>query len=406
MQGSVVSPSAPHPSGWGKGATGASLEVPGDLAATLDGAPPRSAETKLAILGSRGYPSYYGGFETLVRHLAPYLAQRGHEVTVYGRGHPRLSAPMGTGISVRTTWGIDKKSTSTLSYGLMGSIDLARRGCGSALVLNVANGFHLKRLSQAGIRTCVNVDGVEWMRAKWGRMARTIFLRGAELTTRHADALIFDSRAIQDMWVSKFGRDGIFIPYGAPVLEPTGTAKLRAAGLPEGGYVLVVARVVPENNIELMLDAVERIVPRPRVVVVGDGNYKCDAVCRLTQLNEAGVINWLGHISDQELLDQLWSHAGVCWHGHSVGGTNPALLQALGAGAPTIALDTPFNREVLGDGYQLVPMDVPQVSDRLRGVLNDDMLRHSLITAGQQLVRERYCWDEVCKSYAEILQVR
>src|ERR1039458_3900708 len=101
MEGSVVSPSAPQPSSWGKGVTGASLKVTGDLAEALDSAPPRSAQTKLAMLGPRGYPSYYGGFETLVRHLAPYLAQRGHEVAVYGRGHPRRTAPMGTGITVR-----------------------------------------------------------------------------------------------------------------------------------------------------------------------------------------------------------------------------------------------------------------------------------------------------------------
>ena len=160
-----------------------------------------------------------------------------------------------------------------MSYGLTASLDLARHGCDAALVLNVANGFYLRRLKRAGIATCVNVDGLEWMRKKWGLVARQAFLLGARLTARNADALIFDSQALGAVWRERFGRDGHFIPYGAPVLREIGDSRLRESGITERGYVLVVSRVIPENNVDLLLDALAYLPTAPSVVVVGDANY-------------------------------------------------------------------------------------------------------------------------------------
>jgi len=361
---------------------------------------------RFAILGSRGYPSSYGGFETLVRHLAPYLADLGHEVVVYGRKRAfETNDQAHRSVTVINTWGIDRKSASTLTYGLTASRHLAHTKCDTALVLNVANGFHLRRLRNAGIPTCVNVDGLEWLRAKWGHLARTAFKRGALLTARYADTLIFDSLALQPVWAQHFGRDGEFIPYGADVMALGDDARsaLHQAGLPAGDYVLVVARVVPENNIDLLLDAMEMLNPRPRIVVVGAGNYEHETVRRLNRLDRAGEILWLGHVSDQHLLQQLWACCGTYWHGHSVGGTNPALLQALGAGAPTLALDTPFNREVLANDAQLVPGDAALIAERVGRILGSSELQVNMKTAGQAIVATRYRWADVCQRYGEVL---
>jgi glycosyltransferase involved in cell wall biosynthesis len=380
-------------------------EPAGDPAARSHRSLPLTSGKTFAILGSRGYPSYYGGFETLVRYLAPYLAQQGHKVTVYGRRHQQLKAPIATGITVRSTWGIDRKSTSTLTYGLSGSLDLAHQGCDAALVLNVANGFFLKKLKRHGIPTCVNVDGLEWTRDKWGPLGKAVLRRGAALTAEYADELIFDSEALCGFWQDRFGRsEGHFIPYGAPVLHAVGTDRLTAAALPFSGYVLVVARLVPENNLQLLLDAVDLLKPRPDVIVVGGGSYRSTLATQVARLNAAGTIRWLGHVSDQHLLDQLWAHAAVYWHGHSGGGTNPALLQALGAGAPTLAFDTPFNREVLGSAEQLVPREARVVSQRLEEILHSPVLAAALRESGQAIVRARYDWTAVCRAYADLLE--
>ena len=307
------------------------------------------------------------------------------------------------GVEVRTTRGLESKSTSTLSFGLTASRDLARRGCDSALVLNVANGIYLRRLANAGIATCVNVDGIEWMRSKWGFVARHAFLRGARATARHANALVFDSRALGVAWRERFGRDGHFIPYGAPVLRDIGSSRLRESRLPLNGYILVVARVVPENNVDLLLDALAYLPTNPRVVVVGDANYEHATIRRLRHLADEGRIHWLGHVDDQALLEELWANAGVYWHGHSVGGTNPALLQGLGAGAPTIALDTLFNREVLVHDDQLVPNDPVALGERIVQVLESPTIARSFRNWGQKVVRERYSWDGVCDQYQRLL---
>lgn len=359
-----------------------------------------------AIIGSRGYPSYYGGFETLVRRLAPHLAEQGHAVTVYGRDRQsEREVVHDDGIVVRNTWGIESKSVSTLSFGFTASIDAARRECDAALVLNVANGFFLPMLRRAGIPTCVNVDGVEWLRGKWGAAARSVFRTGARLTATYADHLIYDSESLRAIWATDLGRgDGHFIPYGAAVLGSVGHERLRVAGLPTAGYVLVVARVTPENNVDLLLDAVDRMPKRPEVIVVGDGNYRQPTTDRLGRLAADGSVRWLGHVRDDELLNELWANAGVYWHGHSVGGTNPALLHALGAGAPTIAFDSVFNREVIGRNAQLVPKDPAILARRLVEVLESPETAALFRRSGIDVVRKRYVWGDVCAKYRVLLE--
>ena len=272
-------------------------------------------------------------------------------------------------------------------------------------ILNVANGFFLPWLQPAGIPTCVNVDGIEWARGKWGTLGREAFHMGAIRTARYANAIIADSVALRSVWKKQNSVEiARFIPYGAPVLDQVGTDQLETAGLPLGGYVLVVTRIVPENNVDILLDAVERIKERPEVIVVGDSNYKHATLDRLRRLVVEHHIHWLGHISNQRLLDQLWAHAGVYWHGHSVGGTNPALLQALGAGAPTIALRTPFNAEVIRADRQLVDANPEQVALAIREVLTSSSLSKEFAAHGQRVVSTHYNWPNVCSQYESLLR--
>jgi GT2 family glycosyltransferase/glycosyltransferase involved in cell wall biosynthesis len=365
--------------------------------------------SRLAIVGSRGYPSHYGGFETLVRHLAPYLAEQGHAVTVYGHsGGARtrtteVSVGVGSAVTVRQTPGVDGKSTSTLTHGLTAFRDLTKGECDAALVLNVAHGFYLRQLAKAGIATCVNVDGVEWNRGKWGGVAQSAFWLGAHLTARYADALVLDSEALRPVWREQFGREGWYIPYGAPVLRGVGTCGLERKRIRPHQYVLVVARIVPENNIDLLLDACDLLEDRPQIVVVGDGNYQHPTVNRLRSLHTEGRVHWLGHINGDELLNELWAHAGVYWHGHSVGGTNPGLLQALGAGAPTLALDTPFNREVIVRDEQLMPGEPKDLAVAMSEVLGSAALAKQLSESGQEIIESRYSWSDVCRRYEDLL---
>jgi glycosyltransferase involved in cell wall biosynthesis len=359
---------------------------------------------KFAIIGSRGYPNYYGGFETLVRHLGPYLADQGHDVTVYARetGIGKRSDVV-DGITTRFTSGLDRKAVSTLSFGRSAIADAVRRHFDAALILNVANGLFLKKLANAGIPTAVNVDGLEWERAKWGRVAKRTFLRGANESVRHANELIFDSRVVEQVWEHRFGRKGTFIPYGAPVLQHKSTSRLKTAGLPSSGYLLAVMRIVPENNLDLLLDALDHLPRSIPTVVVGDSNYKHPTVHRLRNMSNAGRVTALGHVNDQDLLNDLWMNCAVYWHGHSVGGTNPSLLQAMGAGAPCLALDTPFNREVLDNDEHLVNGEPKAVAKSVEAILESPDRAQRMREWGRRVIADRYTWQAICQSYEDVL---
>ncbi|MBY6361526.1 glycosyltransferase [Rhodococcoides corynebacterioides] len=356
----------------------------------------------VSIIGTRGYPSYYGGFETLVRHLAPYLAEHGWDVTVYGRGRTADNGENEGDPRVRSidSIGFESKSLSTLSYGLSSTVHCAYAKPDVALVMNVANGFWLPLLRARGIPSLVNVDGIEWERAKWGKTAKKLFRAGATATARHADNLVFDSKALGARWNREFSRAGEFIPYGGspaknrPVVE----------GLERRGYVLMVARFVPENTVAEFLDAAEQLSKHWHVVVVGSSGYGGPLEERLKQITEQNRrVKWFGHVSDDEILFSLWENCGAYFHGHSVGGTNPALVQAMALGAPTVARDTVFNREVLADSAIFVQPESNSIVAGVTTMMTEDGARIRYSTQASHRAEALYTWDYVCGGYERAL---
>ncbi|WP_366513388.1 glycosyltransferase [Herbiconiux sp.] len=355
----------------------------------------------VAIIGTRGYPSYYGGFETAVRKLAPYLAEQGWDVTVYGRKGSTVDAEADARVTTRVTWGVESKSVSTLTYGLSSTLDAARRRPDAALVMNVANGFWLPVLKARGIPSLVNVDGIEWDRDKWGGLAKRIFVAGASATARFGDQLVYDAEEIGRRWRADFKVDrGVFIPYGGDV---PGELPVED-GLEHRKYVLVVARFVPENTINEFLAAAERLAEDTKVVMVGSAGYGGEidqAVAALA--NRMPNLQWLGHVRDDRRLNALWQHAGAYFHGHSVGGTNPALVQAMACGAPIVARDTVYNREVLADNGEFVAATPGAIEAGIRAVLASPQRQEELSVGAFERGRERYSWAGVNAGYEKAL---
>ena len=281
----------------------------------------------------------------------------------------------------------------------------ARRRYDAALVLNIANGYWLPLLGARGIPAAVNTDGIEWVRAKWGPAARRVFRGGAWSTARFSNELIADSREIASIWRERFGVPSTFIPYGADVCSEVDASRLAGLGLEERGYVLVVARMVPENSVGLTLDACELVSAKARLplVLVGTGDPRSALVKRLRRAHAKGSVRWLGHVADQALLTELWSHCAVYVHGHSVGGTNPSLLQAMGAGAPALALDTPFNQEVIRSREQLYPPDARCLAAMVERLASSSELQRRYGLRGQRIVADHYRWDSVVRKYEEVL---
>ncbi|MEK8073588.1 glycosyltransferase [Rhodococcoides navarretei] len=352
----------------------------------------------VAIIGTRGYPSYYGGFETLIRRLGPYLVEAGWDVTVYGRpGAVKTDDPLlDPQVTSVMTKGLETKSLSTLSYGMTSSLSAARRKPDVALIMNVANGYWLPLLRSRGIPTVVNVDGIEWERAKWGTNAKRVFRGGARLTAKYASELVCDSHEIRRRWQRDFGRDGVFIPYGGdapdrlPVVE----------GLKSREYVLIVARFVPENTVPEFLQAARELSEKWDVVIVGSSGYGGELDVAAKKLAEQSPrVQWLGHVSNDQKLFSLWQHAGAYFHGHSVGGTNPALVQAMACGAPTIARDTVYNREVLGGAGIFCEPTSTSISHGVLGLMANPDLRDQISQKAIERARSEYSWDDICARY-------
>lgn len=363
---------------------------------------PTGARGTVAVIGTRGYPSYYGGFETAVRKLAPELSDAGWSVVVYGRkGALRSDDPLRDArVKSVETIGLEMKSISTLSYGLSAVIDTIRRRPDVALVMNVANGYWLPLLSLFRIPTVVNVDGLEWERAKWGRLAKIVFRFGAKMTARFGNHLITDAKEIQRRWKADFGRDSTFIPYGGDIVE---TLPVEP-GLNHRQYVLLVARFVPENTITEFFDAAEELAEHHRVIIVGATGYGGELDARAADLDaRVPNVTWLGHIKDDLRLFSLFQHAGAYFHGHSVGGTNPALVQAMACGTPVVARNTVYNREVLGDTALFCDPTARDIADVINSALTDPQGSDRRGALAQERARIHYSWGSVCDAYERLL---
>lgn len=363
------------------------------------------------MLGTRGVPAQYGGFETAVEEVGARLTERGHEVIVYSR-NPDQSIERYRGMKVVNLPAVRHRFTETLSHTMISSAHAAVRDRPDvALVLNAGNAPVLKPLRAAGIPTAVHLDGLESRREKWRGAGARYYTWAERAAVKWADAVVVDSEVIQGYVQATYGRTSTFIAYGADVFDP-GSSRIHEAGVVSRDYHLVVARFEPENHV---LDAVHGYKgseeTRP-VLVVGSAPYSQWYVDRVRSLAEGDSrIRLLGSIYDKELLDQLYANARTYVHGHSVGGTNPSLLRAMGVGAPVLAFDCPFNREVTADRalFWSTAEDLTAIFDEIAG--GEDHLVASDIdeqlaanaAAGVQRIREFYQWDAVAAEYEALL---
>lgn len=313
---------------------------------------PRAGDRPLsiALVGTRGVPARYGGFETAVEEVGRRLAERGHRVRVYCRsGNFDEAMASYRGMSLVTLPAARRRSLETLTHTGLSVAHLATHRTDVAIVFNAANAPWLPVLRAARIPVATHVDGLEWRRAKWGPMGRRYYRWAEQRSVRQSDALIADAQGIADYYDEEFGAPTTLLAYGAPLLDDVGSDRLGELDLAARGYHLVVARFEPENHVAEIVEGYAASPARLPLVVVGSAPYAQEYVARIgAAADQDGRIRLLGGVWDQGLLDQLYRNAATYLHGHSVGGTNPSLLRAIGAGAAVIAFDVAFNREVLG----------------------------------------------------------
>ncbi len=351
------------------------------------------------MIGTRGVPARYGGFETCVEEAGRRLVERGHDVLVFCR--PDGVSPDGDHLGMRRVIlpVVRRRSLETIAHTALSVLHRAAREVDVVLVFNAANSLFLPLIRARGIPVATHVDGLEWQRGKWGPTGRRFYRLAERLAVRWSDALIADARGIADYYQTEFGAATTEIAYGAPINESDAADRLEPLGLQPDGYHLVVARLEPENHVREIVLGYTASRARLPLVVVGSAPYGAAYTARIEAAADDRV-RLLGGIWDQDQLDQLYRHARTYLHGHSVGGTNPSLLRAAGAGTYPIAYDVDFNREVIGPhgGYFADPTGVS--AEIMAAEREPDRVR----TAGavlQQAIR-RYDWDHVTDGYEQL----
>jgi glycosyltransferase involved in cell wall biosynthesis len=295
------------------------------------------------------------------------------------------------------------KYLDTVVHTFLSSLHSLRQGYDTALVCNAANAVFLPLIKISRARVAINVDGLEWKRKKWSRIGQWYYQISERLACRAADVLVSDARFIKTYYQERYGKVSEFIPYGAPTEKAATDDALRRFGLQPGRYFLYVSRFEPENNAHIVLDAFNRLDGNMPLVMVGDAPYAKAYVARLKGMANRRVV-FTGFVFGRGYRE-LMSHAYCYIHATEVGGTHPALVEAMGLGNGVLVGDSPENREVVGDGGLVFRLSQPEdLTEKMRMVLDEPEKLAALAGKARKRALDIYSWDRVTDAYEALLQ--
>lgn len=360
---------------------------------------------KISLTGTRGIPNRYGGFEQFAEQLSVRLAERGHEVWVYNpvdhpcrdntfhkvniirkHLHEKLLGPAANYLYDWTCLGdaVSMKSDIILE-------------CGYASAAPVFRFIDFKNS-----KIITHLDGMEWQRPKWSQLTRKIIKRAEKTTIRLSHALVCDHPYIGSYFEETYGVKPWFIPYGADILKDPDSRMIEKYNVSPNEYYLVIARLEPENSLHTIIGGFLKPGCKEKLVIVGD----IDTAFGRKLYNKSGTsknIIFLDGIYDQNILNNLRYFSKAYFHGHSVGGTNPSLLEAMAAGSLIIAHDNQFNRFVLKDNafYFNTEDDIRSFIGSFRDLSGrkEEMIRNNIRT-----IEENYRWEDITGRYEELFR--
>jgi glycosyltransferase involved in cell wall biosynthesis len=353
---------------------------------------------RIAILGTRGIPARYGGFETFAEELSTRLVKRGHDVTVYCRERHHEKSYRGVSLVYLPTW--RHKYFDTLAHTFFSTLHLIFHPVDVALYCNAANAIFTFWPRLVGVPVALNVDGLERKRKKWNRLARTWYLISERLATICPNVAISDARKIAEYYLQRYGKLTELIPYGAEVGALAETDVLQKLELAPGEYLLYVSRMEPENNALLVRESFEKVATSLKLALIGDAPYADEYIQRVRATNDPRIV-MPGAIYGRG-YHELLSHCYAYIHATEVGGTHPALIEAMGRGAVVLYLNTPENAEVAGDAG--IPFEAHELSRKLTDLLEMPAeQRAEWSRRAKARVAERYSWDAVTAQYEALL---
>jgi glycosyltransferase involved in cell wall biosynthesis len=360
--------------------------------------------TRLAILGTRGIPAQYGGFETFAEKLSIGLVKRGIEVTVYCEEVSESPASF-ENVNLKYFKVPKLGPLSTIFFDVR-CLWHARSDYDVVYMLGYGASFFCFVPRLWGTKVWINMDGIEWARSKWSWIAK-LWLRSMESVAMWtANRIIADAEGIRDFLAARHNRlpPASVIAYGAPVIEDAPDLSLLAEwGLQCGRYYLVVCRLEPENHVMEILNGYSLASTSMPLIIVGNHDVDTGYVRSLKEL-KSDRIRFIGAIYNHEKLLALRYHCAAYFHGHSVGGTNPSLLEAMGCGNTIIAHENPFNREVAAEAavYFKEATDIPDLIDKIE--TSDATQRAQDFSRSITRIRQFYSWDAIVDQYMKLIE--
>jgi glycosyltransferase involved in cell wall biosynthesis len=359
---------------------------------------------KIAILGTRGIPNNYGGFEQLAQHLSLGLREKGHEVYVYSSHRHSFKERTWRGINIIHKYDPEKKigTMGQFIYDLNSIMHSRRHGFDVIINLGYTSSSVWMKLFPKKSLVITNMDGLEWKRSKYGRKVQR-FLRYAEkLAVKYSDMLVADSIAIQKYLLERHGVHSHYIAYGADIFQHPDPGALKQFGLEPYSYDMLIARMEPENNIEMILEGVTASGTGRRFLVVGNYKNKFGSYLRTKFAGRENIV-FTGPIYDAPTTNNLRYYSNLYFHGHSVGGTNPSLLEAMGCNCLISAHDNEFNRGVLGDDAYYFS-SAQDISRYLRECNKQDSRNAVLLKNNLDKISGIYTWDRIVHEYEALMK--
>lgn len=357
---------------------------------------------KVAIIGTRGIPNHYGGFEQFAQFLSEGLVKKGHEVAVYNSHNHPFREKTWRGVNIIHKYDPEFRigTAGQFMYDLNCILDTRKRKFDVILNLGYTSSSVWSRLFPRRPVLITNMDGLEWKRTKFSKKVQRFLMYAEKLAVKHSDVLVADSEAIKDYITEKYAKPSHFIAYGAHLFTTPNQQITDRYQLRPYGYNILVARMEPENNIEVILDGVSQSKSEEPCLVVGNYGNKFGTYLAEKFRNEKRII-FMGPVYDLEILNNLRYFSRYYFHGHSVGGTNPSLLEAMASNCFIISHNNEFNKSVLRDNalYFNNADDIATILDKPY----DTSLKDSFTKSNKQKIETTYSWENIIQLYENLM---
>ena len=342
----------------------------------------------------------YSGYETLVKELSERLVESGNEVTVYcHRKLFKIKPKKLNGINLVYTPSVNSKIFSQLYNSFFSFIHVCFSDVDAVLVVNSANGPFgiLTRIFRK--KTCINVDGLEWLRPKWKGLGSIYFRLASQLATVFFDQIITDSKEMSKVYKQKFSKKSTVIAYGSTMSKANKLDILEKFKLNKNEYYLIVGRLIPDNNSKFIIEGFLKSNSNKTMVIVGDVPYNDDYANSVKKLSSKKIV-FAGYVSDQDYLTTLYKNCFGYIHGHEFGGTNPTMINALDLNCQILALDTIFNREML-ENKKSVLFYKNSIDKKINDFENkyDELIKKNYSYS----LPKKYDWNYIHRQYLELL---